>query len=101
MFLGMIYHDDTETSDSNYIGFAYGETVEETKEKLNNLLTPKYTENIKIFEFGKDVHEKLHQDLMNENLDLYYSECSFWCGDNLEYLLQLEFTKTEYKSYGL
>lgn len=101
MFLGIIYHKDTETDSCNYIGLTYGETKEETQEKLSKIKTPKYRENILILEYGKDVSDKLHEDLKNENLDYYYSDSHFWCDDELSSILKLNFKKTEYKSYSV
>ena len=93
-YLGILYHKDTETPQDNYVAFSHGETIEEVTKKLNLINTPKYTEEIKTFEFGKDVHYSLHKILNNNELEYYYSDTHFWCEDDLENILKLIFRKS-------
>lgn len=92
-YIGAIYHRDSETDSDNYIAFSFGSTLEELYDKLKKIKTPGYTENIKTFEIGIDVLESLHTDLLAEKHFFY--DCSFWCEDELDSLLRLNFvTKT-------
>lgn len=91
--LGILYHKDTETDSDNYIAFTHGDTIEEINKNIKLINTPKYTEQIKILEFGEDVDSSLHKQLQNNELDYYYSKAHFWCGSELEKILNLSFSK--------
>lgn len=93
-FLGILYHDDTETPQDNYIAFSCGETKEEAIANLKLIDTPKYTEEMKTFEFGMDADFSLDEKLRSEELGYYYSKTHFWCEDELDSLLKLSFKQS-------
>lgn len=98
-FFGMLYHADTETSDSNYVAFAYGNSIDEIKAKFATMQTPRYREEMKFFEFGKDVSLELHHALLDE--EHFYYDSFFWVYDELESILKLQFPIKFTRNYAL
>jgi len=99
-YLGIIYHNDSETDNDNYCLFVYGNTKDEINDKFRIANTPRYTEETKILEFGVDVSTDLHSAIKNDLLGINY-DWVMRCGDKLKDILNLDFLIVKEVSYKI
>ena len=100
-YLGIRYHLDPEDSGENYFCLASGSSKEETKAILDNIWAPDKLENYKYFEYGKDVDSDLHNLLDDaESWQYWYNEL-FYCDEELENILSLNFRVSSIQNFNV